>query len=101
MNLSCINRSFAARAAVLVLGAALLMNLSSYGFATGTAAPGRALSDAEMAGLVGGLNWGACGILVGIGVGVVALGSSTVTVGIGAAVAISVGAHVAAAICVS
>jgi len=45
------------------------------------------------------MQWGACGILVGLGIGVLALGVAGVSVGLGSAVVISVGAHVAAAIC--
>ncbi len=61
----------------------------------------RILSEAEAAGLVGGLQAGACGILVGIGIGVVAIAASSVTLGLGGALAISVGAHFAALACVS
>ena len=76
----------------------LLAGLSTVGHSqTGS----RILSEAEAAGVVGGLQPGACGILVGIGVGIVALSMSTFTLGLGGAFAISVGAHVAALACVS
>ncbi len=85
----------------LALGIILMAGLAIHGYATGWHGVTQYLPDSATAGFVGGLNPGACGILVGLGIAVVAAGSSTLTVGLGAAFAISVGMHVAAAVCLS
>ena len=57
----------------LALAVILLVSLASYGYGTGWIDSSQLLSDSEAAGLAGGINVGACGILVGIGIGVLAL----------------------------
>jgi hypothetical protein len=82
------------------LAVILLIGLASYGYGTGWIDSSQLLSDSEAAGLAGGMQWGACGIVVGFGVIVLALGVAGLSIGLASAAVISVGAHVAAALCI-
>ncbi|MGA2261967.1 MAG: hypothetical protein ABSH28_11075 [Acidobacteriota bacterium] len=83
-----------------ILAVILLIGLGAYGYGTGRIDSSQMLSDSEAAGLAGGMQWGACGILFGLGIGVLALGVAGISIGLASAAVISVGAHIAAAICI-
>ncbi len=85
----------------LVLAVVLLTGLVAHGYAAGWQPGSVSLRDLDLAGVVGGLNAGACGIVVGLGLGILAIGASTVTMGLGGALLISVTAHVATYACLN
>ncbi len=85
----------------LALGIVLLAGVMVHGYASNRTTGAQTLPDIEISALVGGLNSGACGILVGIGLGILIVGSSSVTMGLGGALLVSVAGHVAAYACLS
>ena len=85
----------------MTLALVLLAGTAFHGYAAQGQHHVQALADSETAVIVGGLNAGGCGIVVGIGLGVLALAASTATVGLGGALILSVSAHIGAAICLS
>ena len=86
---------------ILILVTILVTGLASYGYGTGSIVSSQLLADSDVAGLTGGLQPGACGIVAGIAIGVLALGVAGISMGFGAALVLSAGAHVAAGLCIS